>query len=98
MIIRIIKAVKYGDGDAPVAVIWQHADAAANEWVGDELEADIEEVAAALDQGQTVYLEWFADGRSVQGPQVRKITHASGAASIESVEPDRPLNQLPYFD
>ncbi len=28
MVIYIIKAVKYDEIDAPVAVIWQHADAA----------------------------------------------------------------------
>jgi len=98
MIIRIIKAVKYGDDDTPVAVIWQHADAEANEWIGDELEADIEEVIAALDRGHTVYLEWFADGRSTQGPQVKKTVAANGAPGIESADPDRPLGELPYFD
>ena len=98
MVVYIIKAVKYDDDDAPIAVIWQYADAEANEWIGDELEAGIDEVIGVLDAGHTVYLEWFTNGRSVQGPQVKKTVAANGAPGIESADPDRPLGELPYFD
>jgi len=98
MVIHIIKAVKYDAAGTPVAVIWQHADAEANEWIGDELEVELDKVIAALDKGHTVYLEWFAGSRSVQGPQVRKTTYANGAPGIESADPARPLSELPYFD
>jgi hypothetical protein len=98
MAVYIIKAVKYDEQDVPVEVIWHQVDAQANEWIGEEMKVGIDHVIAMLDQGYTVYLEWFVGGRSVMGPKVRKTVYPNGVPGIESAERERPFSELPWFD